>query len=189
MVNGSHVVVNAANAEIRGEITHLIPRSINVTIMEPWSGVEQGLSIPYFGCWGRPPELYFQHHGIITEHGVRTAESLLSQLGHGCGLFQTHRTALAAQFAELLCLHLLRRPTVSDEEFRMVRTRLRSLLRSGAISNVQYQKVLTPINKHIKRRTDSEFEATTALSLRLRETHGTHLPLDTLRQLIRKFLG
>jgi len=61
-------------------------------------------------------------------------------------------------------------------------------LRNGSISSVQYQQSLRPLNMLLKSRIDVSFDAEVALSRHLREKHGAAVPLDTLRQLIRKFL-
>ena len=188
MVEGSRIRVFVGDTMLSGEIVHLIPRSIDVGITEPYSGVTQSLSIPFFACWN-PRVRYFQSAGLITEHGIETAEWLLCELGRNCDLVSVHRAELAATHLRLAGEAAAKFSGIDHAEHCRRRAQLRDQFKSGRIKDKEYQRSLRLLRASLWRPSDARLEAEATLSRFIRERHGGRIPLGTMRCLINKFLA
>ena len=187
MVEGTRVWIESQQKTISGEIIYLVPRSINVEITTPYSGVSTGLTIPYFACWF-PSVRYFQADGKITFKGAETAERLLLELDRSCFCFDVNRKELTRAYLRLAGDIVAAASGIGDSEYIARRVTLRKRLRRHEISSIQYQQALKVLKKRVRKPPMVEFEAACGLSREVFERHGLRIPFGTVQQLVTKFL-
>lgn len=125
--------------EVEGEITYRCASDITVKITKPYQDVSRGLHIPYFG---RP------YASFDSDYGDKTAKYLLESVYRICKFTFENLDSLIAQYLKIekRIKHLETR-NISEWVFKSKRLKLRKLLRSGEIDNIEYQKQLIRIKK------------------------------------------
>jgi len=125
--------------KVEGEITYRCASDITVKITKPYQDVSRGLHIPYFG---RPYACF------DSDYGDKTAKDLLESIYRICRFTFENLDSLSAQYLKIenRIKHLEAR-NISEWVFKSKRLRLRKLLRSGKIDNIEYQQQLTKIRK------------------------------------------
>ncbi|MEJ2727374.1 MAG: hypothetical protein P8185_02495 [Deltaproteobacteria bacterium] len=125
--------------KVEGEITYRCASDISVKITKPYQDVSRGLHIPYFA---RP------HASFDSDLGDKTARDLLKSIYHLCKFTFENLGSLIAQYLEIKKrIKHLEAKHVSEWVFKSKRIKLRKLLKSGEIDNIEYQKQLTRIKK------------------------------------------
>jgi hypothetical protein len=125
--------------KVEGEITYRCASDICVKITKPYQDVSRGLHIPYFA---RP------HASFDADYGDKTATDLLESIYHLCKFTFENLDSLTDQYLKIKkrIKHLEAR-NISEWVFKSKRIKLRKLLKSGEIDNIEYQKQLTGIRK------------------------------------------
>lgn len=128
---------------LRGTITSLSPRCIEVRIEEPYQGPTVPLYINYLGC-ARPAEEHFaDNDGNLIEYGRSSAFWLLEGLYNCCKWYDTHCESLRPGYGRLKKrLAKLDRVGMSDERLKLLHRRARARLRAGKTTAREYQRDL-----------------------------------------------
>ena len=125
--------------KVEGEITYRCASEITVKITKPYQDVSRGLHIPYFARL---------HATFDSDFGDKTAKNLLGSIYRICTFTFENFDSLSAQYLQIKkrIKHLEAR-NISEWVFKSKRLKLRKLLRSGKIDNIEYQQQLTGIRK------------------------------------------
>jgi hypothetical protein len=119
--------------EVECRVCHRSSRDFEIEITRPFQGLQGGLHIPYFSA---------SKQSFDGKHGD---ERILQELNHlyGLGSFiAENKESLKEKFRVVdQQINDVSRGKITEEEFRTIRLKLRSLLKRGEITSQYQQKV------------------------------------------------
>jgi hypothetical protein len=133
------IQITVDGQKVEGEITYRCASDITVKITKPYQDVSRGLHIPYFAS---------SHSRFDSDFGDKAAKGLLENIYHLCTFTFGNLDSITGQYLKIQKrIKYLEARNISEWVFKSKRLKLRKMLRSGEIDNIEYQKQLTGIRK------------------------------------------
>ncbi|MFB6355498.1 MAG: hypothetical protein ABEJ65_03165 [bacterium] len=136
------ITIQHKGHEVRGTIVHRSIRGITVRINQPYAGLKNGLSIPYFAYFGDRDPSY------LEEKGDRTARRLLGELYDAGQSIEEHRSELKSAYQQYEKEREEYLAIIGINHFE--KKTLRRKFKNDQLTQKQYQRKLKPLQEENK---------------------------------------
>ncbi|GEM_PF-6083051 len=185
--NDSEIEITYQDVTIKGNIIFKSRRVVGLEIVYPFKGLR--IYSPTIPIFAMQYSSYLDEKGNIKEDRKEQLEKLLLNLYLGCKVFDKDKIKLNEIFQKFQKKFLAKlSDTLNADQFSERKKILKQKLRTGLITNIEYQKNLSKLKKELS---DYDFTLYTMRDNFLKyieDTYNIKLDTEVIDQLIKKHL-